>query len=1797
MPGGSTMALARHLRVWLLLLQALLSGAVHAQVTGAIVSFTVTNYTGWIIAGDTGGGGHQAIQTSTVMLYTNSSHILATDVFQLAYQLVDQGGSPVPILDEKGNSNVTYSVYQTNALPIIFISSFSITNHAPLQPLTRLDPYNSYMPQLKVYSGAATNNPTLTYTGTNANGYSPAAGGYLLSYLDFTNTVSPDAAPNLLAIMSAPYLGRLWSIGNSPGQSGFPVQVGVIVARYDDFTLPPHPTNTTVTLNFQLLNTSTGASVPLQASQAVFNVSIESHDAGLPPSPVSVNLSTNFSLVPAVRLDSVDNTYQIVVTLAHTEGSRVVNDRTNALAPAKLLDFSGQLYFGSLLTYFTNLDVAPTITGTVPGDHLDCLLKVSPNAGWLPGAPGQTYGDGNNLAVALLTNGTAQIKPGVVVNVQGPAVNNQTVQNISFQTYGLKLTSDGASGEVTLIFPVGFSLAAVVPNNRLTVGALTLGTNALNQNLAPATNLLTISGPLQVVEESLPFWFYASSGQWDVSSGTLTFIPTGGVFLRQTEDDLLTANQSALSDTNLANRVSNDGYFRHSAVEGSLIVTADANGMAQVSCHVVLNPPELRPHFPYSTSQPGQQIQFAGKGNFILDHGVVSAESSLPVLQPVPASYARDTRDTNCSSSLAGPAVLPFTPTSNQLGFTADGGLLASGSVPTSNLTWGYAGNGNYAQEVLNVGPCAYEMAGTFLSGGQSSLDPAQLAAALLLSGFGQGTNTAYVERLGGANYNAGLANYPGINFTAPATANSYLAGQSSGAYPLTPECKYYARYGGVSGIHDALTFPSTLSLYGYQFTFTSYRLSYLDSEVHKSLTDGAISFPSEPAGFIQQFSDMKFSGRGYLESAEVPASSGVKHLNYWNVDITPQSIEFAPLASDVCGTGQRWLVLGVETKLPFIPQKLHASLGFQPNGNLVTAADGVSGCDSRFAVPAQLSLQGPGTSSFVLSTASEGYFNNWTTPNKPASGFYNLAGKLRVPFFEDIKAHLHIMPTGGNTAQISIMGGWPAANSGATNQGWSAGTNNYFNTAKFDASAQGFPSDQHVKLAYYENSPTVQYHPVAQRNWIQVAIFDYPLQWNPALREFAGFEDGSVELPVINVSSRLKEITPGKVDFDFAQDVSLQLPRVKALDFLNDAIGELSGPLLSVSNAVQSALNTNFDTVGLNELQGALREDPTTLFQPILSSAFSNVVDQLYSQLSSFSQTDKKAFLSNAVYQVNHSALAGALSGLNGAAGQANTIVGQLDTTLTDAQGDLNLFIRILGKDGSGKRNVVSAILQQLVSDQGAALHFLPGLTVSQADSLVSGLDPTLGEIRSEFQDLSQQFAQVHASLTSGSGHFHKALNQAVGDTASVNQFVQYAANNVSNHLSRALTPAGDYFTANPAAAKQAIQRQLMNAFHSSPLSSDYQQTLRQFLFDHNAILDELMDTTFDQINDAIRDGLANLITAQNDTNYMALKNMTNCSVGCSLLSAKIRGSPTFNGDSLRKIHLNAAVQMNLPNPMNFKAYMEIKELNSQSVPVACIPAGGSAAEVTMGAKNVPLDWLALNPTGTPPLLTVGAKFTLLNGNIIGMGGLFDIVGEIGFQGCSVNEIGATLAFGATENYFAAKAAGTVTIIAVPVSVQVGVFVGSACSLDPILFIDPQASDVLGANKVQVFSGIYVAVGASLSLSEILFGSSSCLLDIGVTESVATYYEGSLDSLTLGMRQTTSVDASLLCLISASASLTMFSSATYSLPSNNFNLTLGGTADICGSIGPCPFCISGCKSVTITGRVGSGGVDYSLDY
>src|SRR5208283_3688719 len=99
---------------------------VNSSVVYDISAFAVTNYTGFVLASDTGPNGRQAIRTLTTMSYTNFSAMAQNVDFRLTYQLLDPSGNPVPILDENGQSNTTYSVYEP--LQLIRTQHLVLTN-------------------------------------------------------------------------------------------------------------------------------------------------------------------------------------------------------------------------------------------------------------------------------------------------------------------------------------------------------------------------------------------------------------------------------------------------------------------------------------------------------------------------------------------------------------------------------------------------------------------------------------------------------------------------------------------------------------------------------------------------------------------------------------------------------------------------------------------------------------------------------------------------------------------------------------------------------------------------------------------------------------------------------------------------------------------------------------------------------------------------------------------------------------------------------------------------------------------------------------------------------------------------------------------------------------------------------------------------------------------------------------------------------------------------------------------------------------------------------------------------------------------------------------------------------------------------------------------------------------------------------------------------------------------------------------------------------------------------------------
>lgn len=1636
--------------------------------------------------------------------------------------------------------------------------------------------------------------------------------GTLLSNPEWTGSTAylGDGSVHLVESPGIPNFTQTFAVSSIPAEKSFVVKGRDYLRRFHDFGPAPATLPVTVRLDGGLRIAGPNTPVVVKSNPTIVDLNMTAYNASEPqPSRIFGSvapITTDVLIEPDnIQLDSVDALYEGTVALSHNEnGGAFASDGDEATDATRLLHFNGTIWFGPVQTVFTNLTTASSGNVFAP-NYLQSPIQLPANTGHVAGYPAVQFG-GGGFTVNLGTDGTATNVNGVF----GLATAGQffDASGIRYQLGGATLSSAGmTAASLSTWFPTGFGMTTNT-NDFVLSPFVTKSNIVLDGDLLPDTsNVIFDAASLGVSrlyfsEETKPLLIGASQIEWHISQGEFYISQAASVdFVRQRDDDDLHDLRGNLVEPLAGDRISNDNYFHNVIAKAGtpVFVRADANGAALLSMTATLQENEFRPHFPYMNRNIGDHIPMIGGTLVITNDLVDSSASHILVASTVPVPYARDCGpEAGCDNPVTiGPEILQFTAPpgefgAGQLNFTPDGGLLAYGTIPSENLTWGFIGGSNFAQRTSDVHQGAYRLAGTFLRGDQSTVADALRPAALLFTGWGDSTNAAYVERPGTSAYLDGFANYAGLNFRAPAQGRSFIANQDTGFYPLTSRAKYYVRYGGVSGIHEAASFPSNLTLYGYSFTFQSYRLSFLDSANWESRTDGQVALPI-PAGFPVEFERMKFLCRGNLDAAQLPATIGTKHLNYWNADLTPLSLQFKPVVGDPCSLTNRFLVLGVETKLPLIPQALHAALGFKPNGNLVTPMNNVEGVDSRFALPANLNLKGPGESSFPITTASEGYFNNWETPGHPDHGFYNIVGRIRVPFFRDIKAQFHITPSGANSAEVAVMGGWTAEEGLGEQRGWNIGTQNYFNTSKFDVNNDGWPAG--VTLAGYR-SQQENYRPRAQQNWIDVAGFDYPLSWNSVLHDFAGFAPAKVTLPVIDVDSRLKELSPGKVDLDFAQDLDVKLPHIKLLDLANDAYNEINAPINTISNAIRDEVAGVANTVGLTSgfrsLQKVCRENVEGFFRPILEPALDPVVDNLYVAFSNALAVSKGNLLTQTPNIVNASGLDTAIGNLNGTTADANKVIGQLNQMLQDVDDTLGLFERILEKDpSSGKREIVKIIIEKLVNDQGPALGFAADIGDTVLNDLLEQIDPTLEEIRNDLLELHAQFDEIHGQLGAVGldSDFDESLD--IANHQSLNVYLQQAGESVSNLLSSVVGPAGDYFSANPERAKNEIRERLVMAFLGSPITGKYQETFRRFLSDKDFLLDQLMDVLFDQINRSIREGLTapgSPLASAKDGIFQNMKGAG--ALSGSLLTAKIRGAPTFEGDSLRKIHLDSDIKMNLPDEMKFSAYMDIKELNSQSTPLSCIPAGAPSAEVTLGAKDVSLDWAGVSSgTGKSLKLSLAARWTLQQGAVLGIGGQLGIKGGAGFKGCSMNDFEAFLAIGETENYFAAKAAATVVIL-VPVNFNAAIFAGHACSLDPLIAIDPQAPEVLP--NATDFSGVYLQFGGGLSLSQILLGTSTCLLDVNANISTALYYQGGPRLGSIGGRQAVDVSADLLCIISAEVGWTVGMRLDTA-----GQLTVSGSGKLCAEVGVCPICKDVCATLGITGIVNDGGFDYSIDY
>src|SRR5205823_4385159 len=129
----------------------------------------------------------------------------------------------------------------------------------------------------------------------------------------------------------------------------------------------------------------------------------------------------------------------------------------------------------------------------------------------------------------------------------------------------------------------------------------------------------------------------------------------------------------------------------------------------------------------------------------------------------------------------------------------------------------------------------------------------------------------------------------------------------------------------------------------------------------------------------------------------------------------------------------------------------------------------------------------------------------------------------------------------------------------------------------------------------------------------------------------------------------------------------------------------------------------------------------------------------------------------------------------------------------------------------------------------------------------------PTLAELEQDIRELRGKFKSINPL---------SALTDVGADPAELVNVLNNAVSDVSSLLNSvgASASTSDYFTADKEAVKKAIRERLMMAFLGSTLCGDYQQTFKQFLFDDNFLLDQLMSALFDQLNRIVREALAPL-------------------------------------------------------------------------------------------------------------------------------------------------------------------------------------------------------------------------------------------------------------------------------------------------------------------------------------------------
>jgi hypothetical protein len=1646
----------------------------------------------------------------------------------------------------------------------------------------------------------------------------------------FTGTTSVGNKRNVLARIRQIQFSKRYALASSAAAAGraFQAFVEIEVRRYDGWEqATPNTNNVEFRINSRLRPNLGSTIYPLTLEgNGIVEQLIAMDQFALDPDfgikvPYERVIGLYVNLEPSAQLPTASETFRVHADLAHIETANsgiYVADRLDFPGSTQpLLHFNGDLIGSNPQEVFLMTSLA---TGSDSVDTLDSggpfrltaprilggYLKAHPTYILAPPVPS----GGQIRNARLYDDGRAEIADiDLKIKIPAGAETVTTGGNLNHSRSDMRFGPNGLTADVVLTLPKGMGVRdSSVSQSRIFSGTL----SRTAQPLRPAT--LNPNGPVVFVpvnsfftvsEETKPFELFCSSLSWNVASGVLTPGPTPPSFprlryVREAEVQFLETSSLTAEEKIVR---SNEGYF--SKLQPTPVVeptfTANTNGNALSHGTVAFTAGSFRTHFPYNTNVVWQQ---PGTLAFANDLPVV-ANSQLADAGIIALPFARDCMPPEVGCGSIDDAAAKIDPGTASLAFTADGGLAVAGplilSASRRDLVMGYIDaltsdpqSPVFAHDTSIFSNASFLSAGHFLSGQTFSGNPLNGPGVLLNSGFAPAA-PANPERPGSGGYLSGNADYPGLNYrvaqepTAP-TAVSVLGGVATPTYTLGPRSKYYLRQSGVTGIHEPAGNPFTapVEIYGYEFEFDQFALSFVSSQVHDSRTSGSLYIPdpaSPASGFTVAFKPLMFSCLGALTTATLDGGPFTHRLSYWNADIRALAASFTAKLGADCDPGAAYFTLGVEASASNVTETLSGALLFHPNGDLVTAADPLAppGHDSRLGMPTTITITGPGGEHYLMTPMHAAYLNRHAeaTPahQGAAQGVMNLSGMLDVAFFEPLPVHLITGARKNNiTDRLHFTGGW------------SAGGQTFFDADRFDLENRGYPPA--ATLTEYQEGAQSSWRTHATQNWLDVIAFDYELRWDSTARAFRSWAPVSNDFMVLNTRHKLQHLSAKTAELDFGASLEIEVPELN-LGALTRAT-PLYGALHSVADKVTDTLLD-----GLDSSDRLLKDLVDDFYQDIFAITIDPITDALAAGIR---QVDDDLDLQDQIDDLLDPAFDAVADQFKTVGEMPAAVAAAIDQDVGRMQLAIRSLIGTVELDAAGNPILENPVLEDPEDSTGSGSSSRPGIFSNSgtavspkydiatnvltsalatldpstsanlisaigAASLGSSLDSAFAKKAATIEQVKATLADLHNAL--GSVRSSGALTaeiQAIftGSGAEIDTMIAEAKAEV-----RAAVSPSTYAEWTEDELNTLIRNTIRDKFNASLLVSAFHNVLRSYVYELDAAMRSGIDSAFAQINRIILDLLDEFLPVSGP-----MRGFLGDLAG-SAASGKIDGYARINGAALRTLRLDADFQCSFPDPFAFNGYLEINQLNSTGSSTCGFGAPGDLiTEVKLGADDVKVGWL-----GKELRFDVDTKFTFNPAEatrLVGMAGAFEMTsGSVDFEAFKLTELGAAAAFGVSENYLAAK----VGLLFNGDTMRGGIFFGRTCSLDPLLLVDADVGKVLPQPN-PTLTGVYAYGQAFIPIVNV-----GCLFSLSANAGAGIF--AFQEDNTIGGKMLIGASARALCAVNVGGEIVLVGVKA----GNDFNFL--GSGRIYGSAGVKPLKVTFDKKVTITYKKQKWDYDY----